>query len=81
LAGDRFLDLTGTAAQTVSLPDCIGYSLQREVVNLGSAAATVAAINGETLTGNASIAAGTRALFVPVPGAPAVGGCRWQRTE
>ena len=81
LAGDRFLDLTGTAAQAVSLPDCIGYSLPREIVNLGSVAATVAVINGETLSGNASIAAGARSAFVPVPGAPAAGGCRWERTQ
>lgn len=81
LAGDRFLDLTGTVAQTVSLPDCIGYSLNRQVVNLGSGAATAAAINGETLTGSASIAVGARAVFVPVPGAPATGGCRWERTQ
>ncbi len=81
VAGDRFLDLTGTAAQTVSLPDCIGYSLNRQVVNLGSAAATAAAINGETLTGSASIAVGARAVFVPVPGALATGGCRWERTQ
>jgi hypothetical protein len=81
VAGDRFLDLTGTAAQTVSLPDCIGYSLNRQMVNLGSAAATASAINGETLTGSASIAVGARAVFVPVPGAPATGGCRWERTQ
>jgi hypothetical protein len=81
VAGDRFLDLTGTAAQTVSLPDCIGYSLNRQVVNVGSVAATVAAVNGETLTGSASIAVGTRAVFVPVPGALATAGCRWERTQ
>jgi len=81
LAGDRFLDLTGTAAQAASLPDCIGYSLPREIVNLGSVAATVTAINGETLSGNASIAVGARAVFVPVPGAPTAGGCRWERTQ
>jgi hypothetical protein len=80
-AGDRFLDLTGTATQAVSLPDCIGYSLNREVANLGSVAGTVSAINGETLTGSASIAVGARAVFVPVPGALATGGCRWERTQ
>ncbi|MEO8735614.1 MAG: GDSL-type esterase/lipase family protein [Edaphobacter sp.] len=80
-AGDRFLDMTGTAAQAVSLPDCIGYSLSRQVVNLGSVAGTIAAINGETLTGSGSIAVGARAVFVPVPGAPATGGCRWERTQ
>ena len=81
VAGDRFLDLTGTAAQAVSLPDCIGYSLQREIVNVGTTTATVSAINSETLTGNSSIAAGTRAVFVPIPGASATGGCSWERTQ
>jgi hypothetical protein len=81
VAGDRFLDLTGTAAQAVSLPDCIGYSLQREMVNVGTTAATVSAINSETLTGNSSIAVGARAVFVPIPGALATAGCRWERTQ
>lgn len=81
VAGDRFLDLTGTAAQAVSLPDCIGYSLTREMVNVGSVAGTVAAINGETLTGSGSIGVGAKAVFVPVPGALATGGCSWRRIQ
>jgi len=81
LAGDRFLDLTGTAAQAISLPDCIGYSLPREIVNLGTAASTVAPVNSETLAGSGTIAVNARALFVPVPGALATGGCHWERTE
>jgi hypothetical protein len=81
LAGDRFLDMTGTAAQTVSLPDCVGYSLSRQIVNLGSLAGAVAASNGETLTGSGSLAVNARAVFVPIPGAAATGGCRWERTQ
>ncbi len=81
LAGDRFLDLTGTAAQAISLPDCIGYSLPREIVNLGTAAGTVAPINSETLAGSTTLAVNTRAVFVPVPGALATGGCHWERTQ
>ncbi|HEV2708924.1 MAG TPA: SGNH/GDSL hydrolase family protein [Edaphobacter sp.] len=81
IAGDRFLDLTGTAAQTVSLPSCVGYSLPREIVNLGTAAGTVAAINSETLTGSTALAVNARAVFTPIPGAAATGGCRWERTQ
>jgi hypothetical protein len=81
LAGDRFLDLTGSSAQSVSLPDCTGYSLPREISNLGSNAATVATINSQSLTGSGSVAAGARGTFLPVPGAPASGGCRWERTQ
>ena len=81
VAGDRFLDLTGTAAQAISLPDCIGYSLPREIVNLGAAASTVAPVNSETLTGSTALAVNTRAVFVPVPGAMSTGGCHWERTQ
>ena len=81
VAGDRFLDLTGTAAQTVSLPDCVGYSLPREIVNLGTAASTASPVNSETLTGSGSIAVGAKAMFQPIPGAPATGGCHWERTQ
>ena len=81
VAGDRYLDLTGVSAQTVTLPDCTGYSLRREVLNLGTAGATVNAVNGQVLVGSTAIAPNTRGVFVPVPGASAVGGCRWQRTE
>jgi hypothetical protein len=81
IAGDRFLDLTGTATQTVKLPDCIGYSLPREIVNLGTAAGTAAAIDSETLTGSTALAVNARAVFTPIPGAAATGGCRWERTQ
>ncbi len=81
IAGDRFLDLTGTAAQTVTLPSCTGYSLVRQVANLGTAAATVNAVSGQTLTGSGTLAAGARGTFVPIPGALATGGCRWERTQ
>jgi len=81
VAGDRFLDLTGTTAQAVSLPDCIGRSLSRQVVNLGSVAGSVAAVNGEVLAGSGALGVGARAVFVPVPGALATGGCHWERTE
>ncbi len=81
VAGDRYLDLTGTAAQTVTLPDCTGYTLSRQIVNLGAAAGTVAPISGQTLTGSGALAVGARAMFVPVPGALATGGCRWERTQ
>ncbi len=81
LAGDRFLDLTGTSAQTVTLPSCMGYSLPRQVLNLGTAAATIAPVSGETLAGPGSLAAGARATLVPVPGALSTGGCSWERTQ
>ncbi len=80
-AGDRFLDLTGTVAQTVTLPSCTGYSLGRQVLNLGTNAATVSAASGQTLLGATAIAPGTRAAFVPIPGAMATSGCTWERTQ
>ena len=81
LAGDRFLDLTGTAAQTVTLPDCTGYSLPRQVVNLGAASATAGTVNSQTLLGPTSIVPGSRAVFLPVPNAPGTAGCKWERTQ
>ena len=81
VAGDRYLDLTGTAAQTVTLPSCTGYSLPRQVLNLGSATATVSAVGGQTLLGSSAIAAGARGVFLPVPGAVSTGGCTWERTQ
>ena len=77
-AGDRFLDLTGSGAQTVALPVCTGYSLKREVVNLGTAAATVTAGG---LVGPGSINAGSRGVFVPIPGPLSTAGCHWERVE
>ena len=78
VAGDRFLDLTGSSAQTVTLPDCTGYSLPREVLNLATGVATVGPVSGQTLLGATSIAVGSRAVFVPVP---ATGSCKWERTQ
>ena len=78
LAGDRFLDLTGSSAQSVALPDCTGYTLKREVVNLGSAGATITASG---LVGVGTINAGTRGVFVPIPGPMSTAGCHWERVE
>ena len=85
LAGDRFLDLTGSAAggfsQTVTLPDCTGYSLPRQVLNLGSSTATISTAGGQVLLGAASITPNTRAVLLPVPNAPGTAGCKWERTQ
>ena len=81
LAGDRFLDLNGTAAQTVTLPSCTGYSLPRQMLNLGSVAGAAAPVSGQVLAGSTVLAPGVRAVFVPVPGALAAGGCSWERTQ
>ena len=81
VAGDRFLDLTGTSAQSLTLPDCTGYSLPRQVLNLGAAAASVNAFTGQTLLGSAVVAVGSRGVYLPIPGTPSAGGCKWERTQ
>ena len=81
VAADRFLDLTGTTAQAVTLPDCTGYSRARQVVNLGTAAATVAAASGQTLTGSGALAVGAKGIFEPIPGPLSTAGCSWERTQ
>ena len=53
VAGDRFLELTGSSAQAVTLLTCTGKSLPRTIFNFGSAAASVGAMSGQTLTGSA----------------------------
>ena len=78
VAGDRYLDLTGSSAQSVALPDCTGYTLRREVVNLGTATATITASG---LVGTGTISAGTRGVFVPIPGPASTAGCHWERVE
>jgi lysophospholipase L1-like esterase len=80
-AGDRFLDLTAGVAQTITLPSCVGYSLQREIVNLGTSAATLATTNAEVLTGSTSLPVFLRAIVTPIPGPPATGGCSWERVQ
>jgi len=81
LAGDRFIDLTGTAAQTITLPSCLGYSLPRSIFNLGTTAGTVAPNGSETLKGSTALAVGSTAVFLPVPGATSTGGCSWSRIQ
>jgi hypothetical protein len=81
VAGDRYLDLTGGAPQTITLPDCVGYSLAREVVNLGTNVATLATSNAEVLTGSSSIPVYAKAVLVPIPASAAIGGCSWERIE
>ena len=81
LAGDRFLTLTSSSPQSIVLPSCIGYSLSRQITNSGSAAASLATLNGETLTGSSSIATGMQAIFSPVTGSVTTGGCTWFRSQ
>ncbi len=81
VSADRWLDLTGTATQTITLPTCIGKSLQRFANNLGTSTANFATTNGETLTGLTTLTPNGRAIFLPVPGALATGGCSWERVQ
>lgn len=78
-AGDRFLDLAGNGPQVVTLPDCIGYSLARQVTNLGSSPALLNTQSGEILMGSVAVPPGTTAVLTPLPGNFSTGGCSWQR--
>ena len=60
VAGDRYLTLTGVSNQAIALPDCVGYSLPRYVTTTAGSA-TLSTLNGETLTGSATIS-----LRIPV---------------
>lgn len=81
LAGDDFLNLTGTSTQSIALPSCIGFSLPRSLTNNGNLPASLATLNAEVLSGATQIAPGTTAILKPVPGAPSTGGCSWTRTQ
>ena len=81
VAGDRFLDLTNGGAQTITLPDCIGYSLPREILNLGGATATLATSNAEILSGSPNLPVFSRAILIPVPGPSVTAGCSWERIQ
>ena len=80
VAGDRFLRLTGTTLQTITLPSCTGYALPRQVANSGALPATLQTQGGETLQGAGILAVGQTAVVTPVPGPYATGGCSWQQT-
>jgi hypothetical protein len=83
VAGDRFLDLNGAAGgtQTVTLPDCIGYSLPREIINRGTNPATLATSNSEVVSGSTTVGSFTRAIIIPVPGPSIIAGCSWYRLQ
>ncbi len=81
LAGDDFLTLNGSSAQTVSLPSCIGYALPRMITNTGANSANVATSNSELLAGSTVLGPGVVATVVPVPGPVTIGGCSWNRTK
>ena len=80
-AGDRYLDLTGSSAQTITLPDCTGHSLPRHISNLTSSPATLLTSASQTIIGASAISAGSLGILLPVPGSTARGGCRWKRVE
>ncbi len=80
-AGDRFLTLTGPSTQIITLPDCTGFSLARQITNQGLLTATISTTASQTLTGSGSLAAGATGVFISTPGPVAAGGCSWTRTQ
>ena len=82
-AGDDFLDLSPTqgALQTITLPDCIGYSLPRHLFNLSATPAAVLTQDNEALSGSGLVSSGASATFTPIPGSYATGGCSWQQSN
>lgn len=90
LAADNFVLITATGTGSPSLQDCTGYSgniATKHIYNAGSATVTVGTQNSETITGTATIAAGTGATFTSIPnayqtyntnwGTPPTPGCHW----
>ncbi len=73
---------TPTAAATHSLVDCQGQASPRTVVNGSpSYAITVSGVNGQAITGSATITPQSTAVFMPVLTGAATGGCSWIRMQ
>jgi hypothetical protein len=87
LGMDLQATVSGTTAQTITLPDCQGYSHERQVWNTNGSAATVApgatgfggsftqTINGASTF---SIPAGSTGFFSIVPSYPGLATCSWR---
>lgn len=80
VAGDDYVLLIGNLPQLVTLPDCTGYTLPRQITT-GIGGGTVVSQVNQTLTGSSVLKANSTALFSPTPGALATSGCSWQRTQ
>lgn len=73
---------TPTAAATHSLVDCQGQASSRTVVN-GSATypIVVSGVNGQSITGNTTVAAQGTGVFVPMLTSASTAGCSWIRIQ
>ncbi|MGI4854494.1 MAG: SGNH/GDSL hydrolase family protein [Janthinobacterium lividum] len=73
---------TPTAAATHSLVDCEGQASPRTVVNGSSTYPIVASgVNGQSITGNSTIAAQATGVFVPMLTSASTAGCSWVRMQ
>ena len=82
-AGDLYLNLTADDPQSITLPDCTGYSLPRHITNLGPTTATMNLpptqnqIPTQTQITNL-LPPNTSAIYTPIP---VSSGCTWNRTQ
>jgi hypothetical protein len=90
LAADDYLDAKGTAAQTITLPDCQGYTHERIIHNVSGFTTTVAAAASgfgasftQLIDGAASVTipAGSTGVFGIKPGPSSTGTCSWRRLQ
>lgn len=86
VAADGFLQLNGGGVQTITLPDCQGYSRPRTIWNSTAFTDVVNPnVSGflstftQTINGGSSFSlpANSTATFQPVPGPTATAGCSW----
>ncbi len=80
--GNNVVVQTPSAAATHSLVDCQGQASSRTVVN-GSASypIVVSGVNGQSITGNTTVAAQATGVFVPVLTSASAAGCSWVRVQ
>jgi len=78
----RFLNWTPTAAATGTLPECLGLTgYDYQIRNLSAFAITMSGAGTETISGSATVAASTPAVFTAQLTSPTAGGCSWLRTQ
>lgn len=80
-AADRYLLGNPPSAAAWNLPDCLGLtSDDYNITNISANSITMSAVNSETITGSATVAANTpSATFTAMLTAASTGGCYWLR--
>lgn len=85
LPQNKWINAAPTAIAAWNFPDCITLDGLKDptyrINNTSAFALTMSAVNSETITGSAIVAASTSAIYVPQFSGLTTGGCFWLRTQ